>query len=237
MMDNVELLTKEGDVVVTVKILPFNAPPEMIVWGQRIFVRRETGKYHEGFAVVAIDTVEKKAPEGPGERHTCPRRAEGPGINQTDGDLWSVQSWRFTDPKDAARWNQAEADKQNEEYRQQGSRSSTYANLRYWLWPGPGPKPRTCSYCGSVHPGDAVRLVTEFGFEVGATTKSYKLYLELPGYHAQSQRMLNRMRSGQDPVDAAAGESKIESIAPPLKLYSPHFSDEQWKLLWAKKSC
>src|SRR5258708_1451765 len=168
MMDNVDLLTRDGELVVTVKMLPFKLHPEVITWGQRVFIRRETGKYHEGFAVVAIETVEKESPEGPGERHTCPRRAEGPGINQTDADLWTVQSWRFTDPKDAARWNQAEADKQNEEYRQQGSRSTTYANLRYWLWPGPGPKPRTCSYCGCLHPNDAVRPGTEVAFALSA---------------------------------------------------------------------
>lgn len=65
-------------------------------------------------------------------------------------------------------------------------------------WPG-GPKPRTCSYCGGVHPDDAVSLL-KAGWHVEGTDKSYKRYLNPP--------------SGPGPV-------------PPVKVYVQHFGHEQ----------
>lgn len=237
MMDEIDLLTRTGEFVVTVRMLPFRLAPEVITWGQRIFVRREDGKYYEGFAAFATETVDRNKSKDPGERHTCPRRSEGPRCDEKDGDLWSIKDWRFTDAEAAARWNQAEADRQNAEDKAKGHNCTTTPNLRYWLWPGPGPMPRICSYCGCVKPEDAIRLVAEFAFELEGTTKGYKLYLHPPGFKAHTERFMAALRGrDQDLVEvAAAEEKKYHEVAPPLKLYSPHFSEEQWKSLWGKK--
>jgi hypothetical protein len=72
------------------------------------------------------------------------------------------------------------------------------ANNDRWL--GSGDPPRTCSFCGGIHPEDAIRLVSE-NWRIEPTTKDYKRYLQppLPGWHP----------------------------TPPVKLYVQHFSDEQ----------
>jgi len=55
-------------------------------------------------------------------------------------------------------------------------------NLDYWqVRKGD----RCCSFCGSFHPGDLLKLIEEKGFSVVEnTTKSYKRYVNSPnGYH------------------------------------------------------
>lgn len=230
MFNEVDLLTRSGEFVSTVKILPFVFQVEVIAWGDRVFVRREDGKYYEGFAAFALGRVETSRKPRPGEPQTCPRRSEVLGSNVVGEDRWDTDVWRFTDPDEAAKFNKEEAARRNADAQQKGHNSTHYPNLRYWLWPGPGPKPRTCSYCGGVHPRDAIRLVKEFGFGFEMTTKGYKLYLEPPGYHAQRQKLLEDIQGGKDPVEAA-GEQKIHSIAPPLKVYRQHFTDAEWREL------
>ena len=44
--------------------------------------------------------------------------------------------------------------------------------------------PRTCSYCGAVHPDDALRLIKQHGWRVHGTDKPYKAYLEPSNEHA-----------------------------------------------------
>ena len=66
--------------------------------------------------------------------------------------------------------------------------------------PYPNGQVRTCSHCGSVHPEDALSLVQD-GHHV-EFAKGYKLYIvpdEGPRY------------------------------VPPIKAYSPHFTEEQWR--------
>ena len=50
----IELFSKHGDKVTTVRILPQLIDPEAIVLGDRCFVRRPDGRYCELFAVAAI---------------------------------------------------------------------------------------------------------------------------------------------------------------------------------------
>lgn len=59
-------------------------------------------------------------------------------------------------------------------------RKRFYGGTRWdWHW-----MPRVCSFCGCVHPDDAVRLIKE-GWTVDGTTKRYKRYLEPPvGFHS-----------------------------------------------------
>lgn len=45
-----------------------------------------------------------------------------------------------------------------------------------WSWPW---KPRACSFCGGIHPEDAIELHQE-GWLIIKTDKAYKRYLEPP---------------------------------------------------------
>lgn len=89
------------------------------------------------------------------------------------------------------------------------------------LWDYGGEQPRTCSFCGGVHPDDAIALI-EAGWTVDCTTKAYKRYLEPPGYH---DYMLRIQAAGWN-VERA-GEPRVESPVPPVKLYVQHFNAEQ----------
>lgn len=46
----IKLLTRDGGYVTTVSVPPFNPPPEVIMWGSRVFVRQPGGHYAEGMA-------------------------------------------------------------------------------------------------------------------------------------------------------------------------------------------
>lgn len=48
-MPEVDLLTRDGGFVVRVPLAPYKVPPDAIMWGQRFFIRREDGKFYEGF--------------------------------------------------------------------------------------------------------------------------------------------------------------------------------------------
>jgi hypothetical protein len=85
-----------------------------------------------------------------------------------------------------------------------------------WLWRGP--VPRTCSFCGSIHPDDAVRLLRD-GWGVEGTGKAYKRYLNPPGYEEY-------MSEWRKQLDVPLHERKrIDwwSPVPPVKLYAEHF--------------
>ena len=92
----------------------------------------------------------------------------------------------------------------------------------YWKWPW---APRTCSFCGGVHPDDAIRLLEE-GWEVERTDKSYKRYLHPPGYYARLANITDSIRTfrngvGKEPVVT------FRSPVPPVKLYVNHFDERQ----------
>jgi hypothetical protein len=229
-MEQVLLFTERGELVVTAKILPYQIPPAAVGWGQRLFIRREDGHYYEGFVAFTVGTVEQADNPKPGEPQTCPRRAEGLAFGSDGADRWTLENWRFTDPEEARKSNVAESERKNLEAAAKGYKSTSYSNDRYWLWPGPGPMPRTCSYCGGVHPEDALKLKKEFKFEIGSTTKRYKVYIEPPGYGIEQLNSLTNMQAGVDPVEAFI-KNKVRAIYPPLKAYSPHFTTEQWQEL------
>jgi hypothetical protein len=89
------------------------------------------------------------------------------------------------------------------------------------VWPDGHDKPRTCSYCGGVHPDDAIALIRA-GWEVEATTKGYKRYLHPPGYGADTEAVLAALRAGALPPQRA-----VSSPVPPVKLYTYHFDKPQ----------
>lgn len=74
----------------------------------------------------------------------------------------------------------------------------------YVKWPGSW-YPRTCSYCGGIHPEDVLRLRQE-GWSFEFTDKRYKLYCHPSGWP--------------------------ETYAnPPVKVYLQHFTDDQFAAL------
>ncbi len=74
--------------------------------------------------------------------------------------------------------------------------TSPYSGGTCWRWPW---APRTCSFCGSAHPGDVRQLLAE-GWTVEHTGKGYKAYLRPP--------------------------RDLFSPVPPVKIYSWHVSRE-----------
>lgn len=47
-MIETQLLTRSGDYVTTISVPPFPISPEVIAWGDRIFIRNPAGEYREG---------------------------------------------------------------------------------------------------------------------------------------------------------------------------------------------
>lgn len=94
-------------------------------------------------------------------------------------------------------------------------------------WPSEFPKPRTCSFCGGIHPEDALSLLQQ-GWEVGRTDKFYKRYLNPPGSAAYQQAIIQGLRERRL-------RTEVETTSPPdhprsspmVKLYTMHFSEEQ----------
>lgn len=91
-----------------------------------------------------------------------------------------------------------------------------------WNWPW---KPRTCSFCGSIHPEDAIKLLKE-GWEIETTGKSYKRYLEPPGYKEMLKRFRDKIRQKDEPFD----DKGAWTPTPPVKLYTMHFDQEERNL-------
>lgn len=141
---------------------------------------------------------------------SCPRRIHeiGPWEHKPDLDAWETNRWT-TD---------AVADKKRiEKYEKENPGGS--AGTQLWLYTSD--VPRTCSFCGSVHPEDAIALVRE-GWVIDPSTKKYKAYLEPPGYNEHMREVISKIRKMQD--------EKIPrrwSPTPPVKVYFMHFTQEQ----------
>ena len=147
---------------------------------------------------------------------TCPRRmAEyGPWDHKELLDRWRADGW-FLDPDEAAK-HHAEQDA-----RLVPGIVHRAANADLWLWDW-GP-PRTCSFCGGIHPDDALRLLKE-GWEL-SRAKSYKAYLGPPGTRIRDGAFLASIQdSDRQP---GQGVPSIWSPTPPVKLYTHHFTDAQ----------
>lgn len=155
----------------------------------------------------------------------CPRRGESPlgktwpGPDRREPDRWlpsgSDALVAYRAKRDAEQDAMVEADPSRH-------RMTYSPHDREWL--GPGPLPRSCSYCGGIHPDDAIALI-EAGWEVDATGKDYKRYLEPPGTGARHLAMRNALRAGVEPKMIP---ETVPSWSPvPVKLYVMHFSPTQ----------
>lgn len=89
-------------------------------------------------------------------------------------------------------------------------------------WPEQFERPRTCSFCGGIHPDDAIKLI-EAGWEVGTTGKSYKRYLEPPGTRERYQILLEQIKGD---IEKAKSPEMVSPV-PPVKLYTMHMSRQQ----------
>lgn len=150
------------------------------------------------------------------EPQFCPRRGEAPQGLVGGPDWWERGRWAAT---------KEEADAEVAEF-MAAHPTGRIGNV-YWSYGGH--QPRTCSYCGGVHPDDAATLVRA-GWEVDPTTKSYKRYLEPPGYAEGQQRWREyneRNGYGRTPTGEAKPTGTVSSPVPPVKLYVMHFSLEQ----------
>lgn len=159
------------------------------------------------------------------ETQTCGRRMRefGPWKREEGLDTWQTDRWALTQEENDARVAEMLARSPN--MKTSGS-----------FWHGPGPAPRTCSFCGGVNPEDAIVLMRDHGWEVEATGKNYKRYLNPPGckgYHAVWMQASMDARTqglmGDDAtayIRSAAGERPWSPV-PPVKLYVQHFDEDQ----------
>lgn len=147
------------------------------------------------------------------EKQTCARRMTemGPWEYAEGLDEWRSDRWLA---------DREEAERAKAEY--EAKYPGSLAALTDWRWPGG--VPRTCSFCGGIHPEDAIRLVSE-GWEAGGTTKGYKAYLEPPGTMTRHEAFLASIRDhGREPGE---GVPSVWSPSPPVKVYFQHFSRGQ----------
>lgn len=148
------------------------------------------------------------------EFQTCPRRMTeiGPWKYEENIDHWRADRW--TDNHRKARLIRKRWLRRNPN----GVCSDT---MDEWIWGGA--VPRTCSFCGGIHPEDALRLMAD-GWCAESTTKFYKRYLHPPGW---AEAMRHNMRPDRRPADEGDLIEIPASPVPPIKLYVQHFSREQ----------
>lgn len=143
---------------------------------------------------------------------TCPRRMQdiGPWERKEGIDTWRTDRWNAD--------TEAQRAKNAAEIAAGEGRVHLSETHGMWLWPwGPA---RTCSFCGGIHPEDAIRLARE-GWEGQPTTKGYKWYLNPPGTEQKREAFL---RSLTAPEIVAPS---VWSPVPPVKLYVMHFDAAQ----------
>lgn len=178
------------------------------------------------------------------EPQTCPRRGEGgagsflPGPDRWDTGRWSTneESVRLQhlaeDTAGLARHNAMNALRNEppitmEEYTTKWHIRGPSNDLWFWSW---GP-PRTCSYCGGIHPEDALRLLGD-DWEVDGTTKGYKKYLNPPGTNQKHAALIRSLQDkNKEPFQCVPS---VWSPTPPVKVYVQHFTAEhidQWNAI------
>lgn len=92
-----------------------------------------------------------------------------------------------------------------------------------WFWPW---QPRTCSYCGGVHPEDGIRLL-EQGWECDRSSKGYKAYLNPAGARAHRIRMMSRLAKQTNRTQVLNWSEAVWSPIPPVKFYVQHCTERQ----------
>ncbi|MDE2095673.1 MAG: hypothetical protein KGL39_00320 [Patescibacteria group bacterium] len=98
------------------------------------------------------------------------------------------------------------------------------------VFPEGFPRPRTCSFCGGVHPEDAISLV-RLGWEIEWTTKRYKHYLHPPGCLLNkvisTRHMEEWHREEFCGAETERPKARLLDPMPPVKVYVYHFSKKE----------
>lgn len=146
---------------------------------------------------------------------TCPSRMNQPGPwERVEGlDHWENNRWLDDHDK---------AEALRKEWRDNNPPGSCSEVMNEWVWPTP--VPRTCSFCGGVHPDDALMLISN-GWEVEPTSKGHKRYLAPPGSQLAHQRLIEAIENRQELSDLPEHHKPV----PPVKLYTWHFTQDQAK--------
>lgn len=99
-----------------------------------------------------------------------------------------------------------------------------------WDW-GPDGN-RTCSYCGSIHPEDLLKIcrlvLTDERYEIEGTTKSYKLYIKQPGVRNASEGAI-KFYMQHAPKDPTPEEQRIFAEA-------VRISNERARARWERRA-
>ena len=104
--------------------------------------------------------------------------------------------------------------------------SDRWDDRAHVAWPDGFQKPRTCSFCGSVHADDLLELVKQ-GWTLEPSTKGYKTYWHPPGFAAYVDQFIGQIETGMVPEKTA----RYVEPTPPVKLYSNHLTPEQASML------
>ncbi len=144
------------------------------------------------------------------ERTTCPQRVGqwGPwkkeeGLDRWRDDRWSrLQAWR--------------------------SRLEQWADPEHrlgqpYVWREVQQPPRSCSFCGSGHPEDAIRLL-KAGWEVERQPGHPRIDMDPPGHREAQSRFMKAFRAR---VKLMA--PSVSSPVPPVKFCCRHFTVDQAK--------
>jgi hypothetical protein len=148
------------------------------------------------------------------EIQTCPRRIGGfgPWPHEERLDRWERNRWKAT---------KEDADAEIAEFKRRNPQGAM--GDPQWYGP-PEQQPRTCSFCGGIHPDDAIELI-RLGWEVESTDKGYKHYLNPGGTRMRHAVLMNRLRENAE--KPFAGVPSVWSPLPPVKIYMQHFSEDQ----------
>lgn len=119
-------------------------------------------------------------------------------------DSWDTNRWIIRSREESAAAARAYEVKHVRKDGTQGAYASDDMDSWYGAW-----VPRTCSYCGGIHPEDALKLMDE-GWRIEGTTKSYKRYMQPPA------------------------SLKPWSMVPPVKIYFQDWTSEQGDLFNSK---
>lgn len=149
------------------------------------------------------------------ELQLCPSRVPGPWELPAE-DQWVADRW-LVDP---------DAVKLRHQVEDAGRKNVVHRGPDNDLWRDPSAPPRTCSYCGGCLPEDVLRLL-QAGWELESTDKSYKRYLQPPGYHAHMNAYFDTLKDAFVRPGEMAVMPEFWHPTPPVKVYVAHFSNEQ----------
>lgn len=156
---------------------------------------------------------------------SCPRRMResGPWQKQQGLDHWTRDRWS-ADLAAVREMNIRKCEESPNLHMDVDQRGA-------WMWECD--VPRTCSFCGSIHPDDAIALLKD-GWEV-ETAKPYKRYLNPPGMRTRHEQVCRQIES-KGTFDNATLPS-FWHPTPPVKLYTMHMTQAQvdeWNALVAE---